>query len=328
MLIASANEKTYPKFSLKDQKFDQTQYVGRLMTMFDLIDPRTLFVSDERLQECVAMLKAFEATGSNGQHSDGELWEARKIVDATIHPATGDKMMIVGRMSAFVPVNLPVAAGMMMHGPTSVAATVFWQWMNQSYNVVNNYTNRAGANIDWAPLMTSYGIAVTSAISIALGANALMKKMPALARLGPFVPYLAVITAGTCNVTFTRMEEMRTGISVADEEGNILGNSVAAAKQAVFKTVTTRSMFLPIFPLLIPPITMGILRKSLLKNSPKPLLILAELTVIGVALGVGLPCALAILPQSMTLDVNDLEPDIQEIAKARGLAFVYANKGL
>jgi len=41
---------------------------------------------------------------------------------------------------------------------------------------------------------------------------------------------------------------------VLDAEGKERGRSVTAGKLAVFKTVTTRSMFLPIFPLLIPPV--------------------------------------------------------------------------
>ena len=59
-----------------------------------------------------------------------------------------------------------------------------------------------------------------------------------------------------CNVGFTRMDEIRNGIDVSDADGNVLGRSVAAGKIAVFKTVTTRSCFLPIFPLVIPPLTM------------------------------------------------------------------------
>ena len=60
-----------------------------------------------------------------------EFWEAKKIVDAIIHPATGEVMFWPGRMSAFVPVNCPIAAGMLLHGPTGPLAAAFWQWMNQ-----------------------------------------------------------------------------------------------------------------------------------------------------------------------------------------------------
>ena len=45
-------------------------------------------------------------------------------------------------MFAFM--NIPIAIGMLMHGTTGVAAGIFWQWVNQSMNVVQNYTNRSG----------------------------------------------------------------------------------------------------------------------------------------------------------------------------------------
>ena len=138
----------------------------------------------------------------------------------------------------------------------SVAASVFWQWLNQTYNVVNNYVNRAGPTVEMGPLVQSYVLAVGSACGIAIGAKSLLKAVPALQAFGLFVPYLAVITAGTCNVGFTRMDESRNGIDVSDADGNVLGRSIAAGKIAVFKTVTTRSCFPPIFPLVIPPLTM------------------------------------------------------------------------
>jgi hypothetical protein len=142
------------------------------------------------------------------------------------------------------------------------------------------------------------------------------------------MPYLAVITAGTCNVAFTRMEEMRTGITVCDEDGKELGVSQSAAQMAVFKTVTTRSMFLPIFPMLLPPLTMALLNKSLLLSAPKAVKLATEVVLIAGCMGIGLPCALAIQPQTMKLPVASLEPHIKEAALARGLEFVYANKGL
>ena len=67
---------------------------------------------------------------------------------------------------------------MLMHGPTGVAANIFWQWVNQTYNVVNNYVNRAGPEVDMTALLSSYALAVGSAIGIAVGAGALMKARP------------------------------------------------------------------------------------------------------------------------------------------------------
>ena len=75
---------------------------------------------------------------------------------------------------------------------TTPLGVVFWQWVNQSYNVMNNYVNRSSSTIDFTPLMQSYGLAVFTSCSIALGAKRLLKAVPALAGFGPFIPYLAV----------------------------------------------------------------------------------------------------------------------------------------
>ena len=40
--------------------------------------------------------------------------------------------------------------------------------------------------------------------------------------LGPFVPYLATATAGTCNVSFTRMDEIQNGVVVRPSAQKVL----------------------------------------------------------------------------------------------------------
>ena len=42
----------------------------------------------------------------------------------------------------------------------SPMATVFWQWINQSVNVMCNYVNRSGASIDASQVAQAYGLAV------------------------------------------------------------------------------------------------------------------------------------------------------------------------
>lgn len=73
-------------------------------------------------------------------------------------------------------------------------------------------------------------LAVTSACGIAVGASKLLKAVPKLQAFGPFVPYLAVITAGSCNVGFTRMDEVLNGIDVYDADGKKVGRSIAAGQ--------------------------------------------------------------------------------------------------
>ena len=123
-------------------------------------------------------------------------------------------------------------------------------------NVVNNYVCRAGPEIEYGPLAQSYALAVTVSCSIAVGAGKMLKAYPRLQAFGLFVPYFAVISAGTCNVGFTRMDEIRNGIFVNDADGDVVGRSITAGRMAVVQTVTTRSWFIPLFSLCAPPLIM------------------------------------------------------------------------
>lgn len=319
-----------PKFVLGGNRYDQTTFQGRLTHIQELIDMRTLLITDEEVASSQKLLKEYEKLGRNPDGvTDAQLWDAQRKVNAVIHAPTGEKMNIFGRMSMFVPANVPIAAGLLMS--KSTAATLFWQWWNQTYNVFNNYVNRAGPTVEMMPLLQSYALAVTSACGIgAFILPALMRTFPALQLLGPAVPYLAVITAGSCNVGFTRMDEIQSGIDVADADGNKLGRSVAAGRVAVFKTVTTRSMFLPIFPLLIPPVVMKIVLATGAVAAGGGAAIAIELATITACMSVGLPAALALQPLQMELDVSSLEPEFQNMKDKDGkpIKFVYASKGM
>ena len=135
---------------------------------------------------------------------------------------------------------------------------------------------------------------------------------------------MAVITAGSCNVGFTRMDEINNGIDVYDGDGKKLGRSIAAGKVAVFQTVTSRSCFLPIFPLVIPTVVMKAILATGAVAAGGGAAIVLEIITITLSMSVGLPCALALQPLQMSLDVKSLEPEFQSL----GLTHVYASKGM
>ena len=125
---------TVPKFAVGADRYDQATYQGRLSSIRELVDPRTLLVSDAELAAAQALLAEFSRTGSlPAGVDDAAMWDAQRVVSAIIHGPTGEKMPAAGRMSAFVLANVPIAAGLLMS--TSIPASLFWQWFNQTYNV-------------------------------------------------------------------------------------------------------------------------------------------------------------------------------------------------
>mmetsp|Transcript_11146 Transcript_11146/g.22575 ORF Transcript_11146/g.22575 Transcript_11146/m.22575 type:complete len:352 (+) Transcript_11146:33-1088(+) len=318
-----------PPFVLGGDRYDQTTFEGRLAKIQEMIDVRTVLTTDDELARCQAKLAEFKALGrAPDGTSDEQLWEAQRTVDAIIHGPTGEKMWLPGRMSMFVPMNIPATAGMIM--ARSVPVTLFWQWMNQTYNVVNNYVCRAGPEVEMAALAQSYGLAVTVSCSIAVGAGKLLKAFPRLQMFGLVVPYLAVISAGTCNVCFTRMDEIRNGIFVADKDGKVVGRSVSAGQTAVYLTVTTRSMFIPLFSLIGPPLMMKGVYATGAVVAGSAMAMALEVGAVAAMLALGLPFALALQPLQMELDVDRLEPEFRGLTTADGapLRHVYASKGM
>lgn len=142
-LLANEPPKKVPKFTSDGDYYDQTQFEGRLRGILEKIDPRTLFLGEEELKKSQELLDGFEKSGKLAPGVDDEMmWEAKRKVEACIHPVTKERMFVVGRMSAFVPMNVPICFGMLTFGNTPLGV-VFWQWVNQSYNVMNNYVNRS-----------------------------------------------------------------------------------------------------------------------------------------------------------------------------------------
>jgi len=61
-----------------------------------------------------------------------EIYDVRKaetIISTAIHPDTEQFIPWVMRLSSFVPVNIPIAFGMIITAPTPFN-TILWQWIN------------------------------------------------------------------------------------------------------------------------------------------------------------------------------------------------------
>ncbi|XP_028902319.1 sideroflexin-5 isoform X4 [Ornithorhynchus anatinus] len=289
-----------PPFQLGKPRFQQTSFYGRFRHFLDIIDPRTLFVTESRLREAVQLLDDYKHGALPPGVTDEQLWGAQKIKQAILHPDTNEKIFMPFRMSGYIPFGTPIVVGLLLPNQT-LASTVFWQWLNQSHNACVNYANRnATKPSPTSKFIQGYLGAVLSAVSI------------------------AVASANICNVVLMRHTELEEGIDVLDGDGNLVGSSRIAAKHALMETALTR-VVLPMPILVLPPIIMTALEKTSLLQSRPRLLLPVQSVVCLAAFGLALPLAISLFPQMSEIETSHLEPEIASATTSRTVVY---NKGL
>lgn len=322
-----ANPGELPRIDLNHPRYDQSTFAGRAKHFFVITNPLNLFCSGQELDKAKELVQLYRQKKEPANLTEDEIWKAKNIYDSAFHPDTGEKMFILGRMSAQVPMNMSITGCMMTFYKTT-PAVVFWQWFNQSFNAIVNYTNRSGDSpVPLSQLGLSYVLATSAATATGLGLNKLVKNLPPL--VGRYVPFAAVAAANCINIPCMRSRELTNGIPVFDEHGNNIGDSRHAAKSAISQVVVSRIvMAMP--GMLLPPIVMNHLDKGkFLKKYPwmnAPL----QVGMIGVLLIFATPLCCAIFPQKSSMGVSHLEPHLQEklALLPNRPERVYFNKGL
>jgi hypothetical protein len=145
-------------------------------------------------------------------------------------------------MSFQVPGNMTIT-GCMMTFYKSTPSVIFWQFANQSFNAIVNYTNRnASAGVTNEQLGTAFAAATTASVVTALAFNRAIASSPTLSSgiVGRLVPLIAVSAANCVNIPLMRQQELIKGITVATEDGKELGQSPNAAKAAILQVIPSR----------------------------------------------------------------------------------------
>lgn len=306
---------------LPDSKYDLSTYWGRVRHCAEISDPSMLLNTSQDIQK--AKLMVWEYRNGLRPEMTPELWRAKKILDSSIHPDTGETVMLPFRMSSCVLSNLVVTAGMLTPN-LKTAGTLFWQIANQSLNVAINTANANKSHpLTTKQIITNYSLAVSASCTVALGLNSLVPRLKSVLPntrmiLGRLVPFAAVVSAGIVNVFLMRSEEIKKGITVFDKLGKEVGTSKTAAIHAVGETAASRVInATPI--MVIPPLILARLEKTrLLRGKPKSVETLVNIGLIFTTSLVALPFALAVFPQRRTLPVSKLEPKFQGLKGADG----------
>ncbi|XP_060076897.1 sideroflexin-1-like [Ylistrum balloti] len=315
------------RVNINEPRYDQNTYGGRAKHFFLTTNPLNLLATSQQLDHAKSVVVRYR----NGEHiaglTENELWRAKHLYDSAFHPVTNEKMILVGRMSSQVPMNMTITGCMLAFHKTT-PAIIFWQWMNQSYNSVVNYTNKAGSDVSDRQLAMSYVLGTSGAVGTALGIKSLVKNLgPMVAR---FVPFAAVAAANCINIPCMRSRELIEGIPLMDENRTDLDvASKRAARKAIGMVVISRILIAtPV--MVLPPLVMNQLdKKALMKRAPwlnAPIQVL----LVGFILAFATPLCCALFPQKSSMDVTSLETDVR--AKLGALPNppdkVYFNKGL
>ncbi|GJQ75886.1 hypothetical protein Trydic_g17948 [Trypoxylus dichotomus] len=311
-------------------RYDQSTYIGRAKHFFIITNPLNLLALPSTLDKAKERVTKYRR-GDSGQEclTEDQLWRAKQLYDSAFHPDTGEKMILIGRMSAQVPMNTAITGGMMIFYK-STNAVIFWQWLNQSFNAIVNYTNRSGdAVISDKQILGSYVLATGASVATALGLNCYCKRLPPI--YGRLVPFVAVVAANCVNIPIMRYEELSNGTPIYDENDKRLAKSRIAAIHGIAQVVLSR-VSMPIPSMGLTPFVMDHLEKKAIfikyPMLPGPL----QLFMLALCLTFATPLCCALFVQRAAIKYRSLESSAREqldkIYGSNPPDYVYYNKGL
>lgn len=251
------------RIDIESPRYDQTTFEGRAKHFFLTTNPLNVLASDEELDRAKTIVESYRNGTEDKNLTEDEIWSAKQLYDSAFHCQTGEKLFMLGRMSFQVPGNM-IISGCMMTFYKSTPAVIFWQIINQSFNATVNYSNRnASVGVTTEQLGSASLAATVAGVLTALGFNKVINSSPALSAgmVGRFVPLLAVAAANCVNIPLMRQQEVKNGINIETEDGEVVGASTSAATAALMQVIPSRvGMAAP--GMIIPPLVMLKLEKT------------------------------------------------------------------
>ncbi|KAF2349623.1 Tricarboxylate/iron carrier [Trinorchestia longiramus] len=263
---------------------------------------RLCLVPPSQLVEAKELLIKHRA--STKELGTAELRRASALYQSAFHPDTGELQNLAGRMSFQVPGGMLIT-GAMLAFYRSTPAVVFWQWVNQSFNALVNYTNRNAAS---ALTTQQLGVAYTSATSAALVTALGLKKLFSIAKKFAFfqryVPFMAVAAANMVNIPLMRQNELLSGVTLFDDSGNQVAVSKVGAVKGISQVVGSRILMAAPGMLLLP---LLMRRVETLRWYRTPLNLPLQTLLCGVSLTLMVPLSCACFDQRCSIPVSSLE---------------------
>ncbi|CAB3401157.1 unnamed protein product [Caenorhabditis bovis] len=243
-------------FNPEKSPFDLSTFSGRLRHFAGITDPLIAFAPTSELVKASELMQ--KCRGEKPKATLEELHRAQRLYQSAFHPDTGELQNFAGRM-CFNVWGGTMLCGAMMIWYKSTPAVIFWQWANQSFNALVNYTNRnAKSSLTTKDLIVSYTTAVSGALGMAIGLKAYFAKKQSSPLAQRLVPLGAVAVANAINIPMMRQNELKNGMTVTDKDGNNVGISRLAAAKAISLVVLSRNIIVAPCMILTPIIMEGL----------------------------------------------------------------------
>ena len=315
---------------LTQPRWNQNTFMGRLNHFMELTHPKHMFHLPYTLNEAEKIILGYKSGDLKPLQnlSTNDQWKIKYIYDSAFHPDTGEKMLLPFRMCAQVPSSVVIVAGLLTYHHT-LAGVLLWQWFNQSFCAILNYTNRnATSKVTNKHILAAYTSATTGAVAVSVLLNRMVTTTHSLT--GRMVPFFAIALANAINIPLMRQNELKNGVTVSTEEGALCGNSRRAAAVGIFQTLIGRLVFAAPSFVIAPIIYTRLIRRFPVLYKRKSLSVLIQGLLTGLLYIPSIPIGCSLFPQRSHLSVNLLEPTLKQSVQLQHPTdkYVYFNKGL
>ncbi|XP_064632815.1 sideroflexin-2-like [Lineus longissimus] len=301
---ASAGGVTKTRFDVDKPLWDLQTFSGRVKYFFWMTDYRTVVVPNRDLHAAKDLLEKYRLGQEPPGTTEEKLIYAKKLYQSAFHPDSGELQNVMGRMSFQVPGGMALTGALLAFYRTNTAV-IFWQWANQSFNALVNYTNRnAESDITPKRIGIAYVSATTAAIVTSLGLKKYLAKTasPLFQR---FVPFAAVASANLVNIPLMRQSELYDGIAVFDKDGNKVTDSQYAALKGIGQVSTSR-VFMAFSTMCSIPFLMEYLERFPWMMRMKWLNMPLQVLFCGVILTFTVPVGCSLFPQKAQIEYEKL----------------------